>query len=257
MNKNREGGRSLSLVQKANLPQNPISFCLASLPQQAQFTLQQRGIDVLSPRINKSLSEGLRAHSDLLFHHVAENCIFLDSSQSELAIYLQKRGLQPRYIEKTAQSPYPQDVILNGLQCGAYFIANPKTISREIIEASKKVGKTIVPIRQGYSKCSVAIVSEKAIITSDHGIARSCKHTDLEILLIGPGHIQLTGYPYGLIGGCCGLISKQELAFVGQLETHPESKRISAFCHKHGVEVISLCDGPLQDIGGILPLLEK
>ena len=54
----------------------------------------------------------------------------------------------------------------------------------------------------------MAVVSNKAIITSDKVIAHEAKKVDLDVLLIPPGDIILPGLDYGFIGGCCGLIEK-------------------------------------------------
>ena len=95
------------------------------------------------------------------------------------------------------------------------------------------------------------------MITSDPSITTACRKAGFDVLQIRPGFIELPGYSHGFIGGCCGLISADRLAVCGELNTHPDHDRIHRFLTQHNVSVIELCKGPLQDIGGIIPLKQK
>ncbi len=76
----------------------------------------------------------------------------------------------------------------------------------------------------------------------------------MDILKITPGYVNLEGYEYGFLGGACGMIGKGKLAFTGSIQNHPDYSDMKSFCDQKKVELISLTDGPLLDIGGILPL---
>ena len=77
------------------------------------------------------------------------------------------------------------------------------------------------------------------------------------VLLIRPGHIALSGYDTGFIGGCCGKLAPDKLAFAGTLSSHPDGERMREFLHSRGVAPVELREGPLVDVGGILPLRER
>ena len=76
------------------------------------------------------------------------------------------------------------------------------------------------------------------------------------VLLIRPGHIALPGYDTGFIGGCCGKLAPDELAFAGALSSRPDGERMREFLHSRCVAPVELREGPLVDVGGILPLRE-
>ena len=76
------------------------------------------------------------------------------------------------------------------------------------------------------------------------------------MLLIEAGSIQLPGYDTGFIGGCCGKLSPDKMAFTGSLKNHPSGTRIQIFLREHGVTPLELCQGPLIDVGVIIPLAE-
>ena len=56
----------------------------------------------------------------------------------------------------------------------------------------------------------------------------------------------------GFIGGASGLIDNKTLCFNGNIKTHPDAENIKSFCKNAGVDVISLNNGNLKDIGSIL-----
>ena len=79
----------------------------------------------------------------------------------------------------------------------------------------------------------------------------------MDALLINEHGILLDGYDYGFIGGCCGLIDKDVLAFTGALDSLRCAPQIRAFLEKHHVKPVELTRNQMVDIGGILPLKER
>ena len=65
--------------------------------------------------------------------------------------------------------------------------------------------------RQGYSRCSVCVVSDNAIITADEGICRSAEAHGVDVLKIRPGYIDPPGFDYGFIGGQASKFQTQSL----------------------------------------------
>ncbi len=62
---------------------------------------------------------------------------------------------------------------------------------------------------------------------------------------------------YGFIGGCSGLLSKNEneIGFLGDIEKHPNFEEIRDFLAKRGKKVVSLSNKKLIDLGSIIPIL--
>ena len=52
------------------------------------------------------------------------------------------------------------------------------------------------------------------------------------------------------------MIDNNLLAFTGKLNSHPDFELIRAFLYKYNVNYIELTEGPLIDIGGIIPVYE-
>src|SRR3712207_6103016 len=116
---------------------------------------------------------------------------------------------------------------------------------KNLLSLIKLSNKKLINTKQGYTKCSTAIVNDSAIITSDKNIAKSLQKENIDILLLPPGDIILPGLNYGFIGGACGLIEKNILAFYGSLECYAYGKEVLSFLKKHKVEPIFLSEGKL------------
>ena len=152
---------------------------------------------------------------------------------------------------------YPYDVPLNCVRIGNKIICNKKTIASEILDSAYNDGITLIDTNQGYSKCSVCILNENAIITDDVSIFSAAEPFFDSVTLISKGSILLTGYDYGFIGGCTGLIGKDKLAFNGQIMSHSDHNKIIDALTANSITPIELSVNRLEDIGSILPIMEK
>ncbi len=146
---------------------------------------------------------------------------------------------------------YPMDATLCACSTGKYLIYNPKTADPLIPEQTKLIP---IPVNQGYTNCSVCVVSSNAIITADDVIASRAEQVGMDVLKIRPGHIKLDGFDYGFIGGASLLLDTKRIAFTGILSEHPDEARILAFLGKHGLEPVYLTKTPIFDIGGAVAL---
>ena len=98
-------------------------------------------------------------------------------------------------------------------------------------------------------------MDDRSFITSDAGIAKTLADHDTDVLLINPGHIHLPGFDYGVIGGTGGglpLSGRRLLVVNGNIETHPDHKKIATFLEDRDIDLYYSKDSPLMDIGSIL-----
>ena len=215
------------------------------MSQQAVRALEGYGHRVIPCPPHPVLDGAVASHPDMLFFPV-ENGIFSHAS------YQSPNAELPLIPMKTALGGiYPQDVLLNAAVVGKYLVCRPDKTAPELLEYAQAHGMTVLPVRQGYAKCNTCVVSERAVITEDASIARALKGVGADVLLIAPGHVSLSGYPYGFIGGASGN-DGEHVFFCGSLALHPEGARMAEFCKKHQKKPISLADHALCDLGSIL-----
>ena len=198
-------------------------------------------------------------HPDMFCFNLGKNrWIFYDEIYEANRNIIDKLNLDI-IIEKSPQScGYPHDVGLNAAMFGGNLICRVKYTNEKILEYAREYGKNIIDVKQGYAKCSVCIVDENSVITSDvsiyNKICKKAPQNNINALLITPGHIDLPGCGYGFIGGCSGLIKsdgKNLLAFTGDINLHPDREKIKDFCRGRGVEPVSLSGEKLRDYGSL------
>ena len=124
-----------------------------------------------------------------------------------------------------------------------------ETNMEELLEEAKRLNLETIHVPQGYARCSILPVDENSIITSDRGVAAAC--TQLDVLLISPGRIELPGYNTGFIGGTGGRAGK-DIVFNGDLSAHPDFEIIKEFIESRGLQCVWTTDMPLTDIGSVI-----
>ena len=131
-----------------------------------------------------------------------------------------------------------------------FLMHNLKYTDKKILASASS--KTLIDIKQGYTRCSCAIISNNAFITNDKGIYDALTAQKYDVLLLPYGDIELEGFEYGFIGGTCGLIDNNTMAFFGNLNKYKYGTDVKKFLKKHNVEPVYLYDGRLIDRGSLL-----
>ena len=192
--------------------------------------------------------------------HADMQCLILDQTAFVLdCCHRLKQALSEYYqvvsCSEGISGAYPHNVALNALLLGKRVIARVDSLDEKIKRYCAENRYELIHVKQGYTKCSCAVVNDHAIITADKGVYRSLKELNIDILLIEEGRVKLDGAPCGFIGGATGLDhspDKRTLYFSGNIQLHPDGERIERFCEQHGTEAISLSEDEVRDIGGII-----
>lgn len=195
------------------------------------------GFDLI--RIPENVSLGrLSYHVDLMVCDLGELLVCDPNVSSYLSCSV------PGYRHSSGE--YPDNVLYNAVRVGDYLICNQRYTDRRIIEESEKLSLNLVDVKQGYSKCSVAVCG-KGIITSDRGIAFSAEKNGIPVLRVTPGYVDLDGFDTGFIGGASTFFNGR-LYFWGDIDKHPDCKPIRSFCEQMKVELVCF-EGTLYDFG--------
>ncbi|MFA9381894.1 MAG: DUF6873 family GME fold protein [Acetanaerobacterium sp.] len=244
----------MTFLASPNLPDSQVALAAIDEAQTAVIcALERYGVDCIGVSPNLRLDAPVRSHADMLIHHLGGRDVLVESVGAGHARRLSAHGFEVLTIEKPLERNYPHDAALNAARVGRHLVCG-KHVAPEIALYCRQNEIAPVYCAQGYARCAVCIVGENALITADPSIAQVCEGAGMDVLRIRAGHIRLEGYPYGFIGGCCGLLDSGLLAFTGDVLRHPDGKAMVDFMGGHGVKYIDLTGGELVDIGGILPL---
>ena len=225
-----------------------------TFPHEAEENLARLGHRTLRLPPHPNLPEPVASHPDMLLFF-APDAIFCTKSYYQIAareldeissVY----GAPIRQIEKEFENTYPNDVLLNALPVGKQLICNTKTVADELLN----LGLELCHVNQGYTKCSSLPLGDKAIITADPTVAKCADERGIDVLQIQKGHISLSGYNYGFIGGCASFAPRggmNTVFFCGDVLGHPDAEKIKKFCQKHEYRAVSCGEFPLCDVGTI------
>jgi hypothetical protein len=248
----------MEFIQTPNLPEADVALvAMSGTYRKIISALDVLGIQVIEIKPCQSLSKPVSSHADMLMHHLGGDQIVVANGEEYLSTQLNQYGFTVTLSNKCILDYYPNDVALNAARVGSKQIANVAALDKTIIQHCEKNQIQLISAKQGYAKCSVVVINEQSIITADQSIAEAAGAAGIDVLRITPGYVDLDGYDYGFLGGACGMIGKNVLAFTGRIQEHPDYGKIKSYCNNRRVDLISLTDSALMDIGGIIPLKAK
>ena len=216
--------------------------------QQTIVSLESLGFKIVFAPQNTAVYDSISGHPDITICKIADGLL---AAAPEFRDYYSRSLPNSRIIcgHLAAAGAYPGDIGYNAAVVGDVLIHNMKYTDKAIRNYFKKT----ISVKQGYTKCSVCVVSDNALITADAGIYDALKKDGrIDVLKVQQGYVELIGMEYGFIGGASGLLEKDLLGFNGNIKMHPDWRNIKDFCKNHGVNVISLANEPLMDIGSII-----
>ena len=245
-------------LESPYIPESSVTAMLVShdMPEGMKSLLREL-VPVIIPVMDMdSLPVPVRGHPDMQLLIPAEGVIVhAPALDPDTAACLRDLGYLLVPGEKQPGGSYPEDIPYNVAVVGRHAFLNTRHADPVVLDWLKKTGKTISHVNQGYSKCSVCILSEEAIITSDRGIYQAAIEKNIDALLIPPQKsISIPGYEYGFIGGSAGLVSRDRLAFCGDMDTLESAGQILSFLQKHGIMPVMLGPGNVLDLGSLIPL---
>ncbi|NMA86818.1 MAG: hypothetical protein GX968_05795 [Tissierellia bacterium] len=225
------------------------------IDEEIETNLKSLNLNIIPTIQCKEVPEPISYHPDIVMHPINHNTLII--APNVFHYYedlLWDMGINLIKGETLLSNSYPKDIAYNVGRIGKYAIHNFKYTDEKLKFYLKKEGFELMHVEQGYTKCSMAIVDEKTIITADHPIYEKTKKLGFSVLLIEPGYIELEGYNYGFIGGSCGNLSKDEIAFSGKFTDHPDKGKILKFLKKHNKKILYLSNKKIKDIGTIISL---
>ena len=245
----------IKYVLKPNLPKDKVNTLICGTDDKLILNFfEKQGITVIKNKSNNSIDPSVSTHTDMAVLHLGSNSVLIDKLQTELKSELEKIGFTVFETSEPIQGEYPKDIRLNFAITGDYISGNFNFADENLIKNID--GKTPLSVKQGYCKCSVLVVGEKSVITDDKSIYRVLTENGFNVLLIEKGDISLKGHEYGFVGGASGKISDDMVVFFGDITLHRDFSKIDSFLKSQCCNYLCTDNGPLRDVGGIIPLLE-
>lgn len=234
----------------------PLVIIGCDAPQEVISRLEKLGFALCVLERDARLPKATASHADMLILSICNTLFcsrdYLNNNATVFSL-MKSYGYDIVPVDDKITNTYPHDIPLNLALVGKYLFGKLDSASKQVLDFSEQKGIQNVFIKQGYAKCSMVVLGTSAIITADSSIEITAKNAGIDVLKIenSPSAVKLVGYKYGFIGGACG-VYENTVYFTGDIRMHPNYIDIMSFCKKHGFDVVSLCDGQLTDVGGII-----
>ena len=228
-------------------------FVSEALPMSMRQTISRYGTPISLPPLEK-LPHPVGGHPDMLMAKIGD-VLFVHREYEAGQRILKALGVPFFFSEKTVGKAYPDDIALNCFSAGGCLFGKLSAVSDEVKAYAQREGLALKNVRQGYAKCSSAVI-ENVLVTADRGICAAASAEGLETLLISPWRIGIEVYDTGFIGGASMILDEQTIGFFGCLASHPEGEKVRAFFEKNGIQVVELSKGALFDYGGAVRVVK-
>ena len=190
--------------------------------------LESLGFDVILMPDNALLDKRTASHTDMSVLKISPDILYLSEfyRDTDFERQLKEYFADIRYPEGKQGSAYPSDSLLNVSIVGKYFIYNPVSADRKLVN--------------------------DALITSDPSIYKACSSESLDVLYIDKPIASLEGFEYGFIGGSSIRLSDTDIAFTGQIANEEIRGKTDSFLRKYGKNAVYLTGKVLFDIGSAI-----
>ena len=232
-----------------------ICFTDYRITQEEKDTLSSLNLKVIEIPKSNDLYDAINGHVDIQLNILDKKSKkIIINRNMDVTFKKQLTDLNIQYIESEnfLEPSYPKNIFLNALILEEYYIHNIKYSDKNLLKFQNN--KTLIDVKQGYTKCSCLPITENAIITNDVGIYKSLSKYNFDILLLPTGDIILEGFDYGFIGGTGGLINKNTIAFFGNLDFYKYGNEVKSFLKKYNITPIYLSNMKLHDRGSLFVL---
>lgn len=155
---------------------------------------------------------------------------------------------------------YPEDVKYNVCMVGRYAIHNFKYTDKKVLKLLNDLNYELIDVEQGYTNCSIAVIDDSSVITTDKKIAEKLIANNFSVLYLDyiPDIKLLDEYGNysnmnGFIGGAMGKVDNNIIVF-GDLCKIDRENKIREFIESRNLKLIEFEDLDVIDYGGLIEL---
>ena len=218
--------------------------------------LKNLSIEPIKTMKCSDLQEPVDGHPDMVIHPIDfETFVIAPNVYDYYRNVLEGKGIKVIKGGKTLSRNYPEDIAYNVARIGRYAVHNTKHTDQVLKYYLEEAGIEFIHVNQGYTKCSIAPVSENKALTSDFLIHEKLISYNIDCLYINPKVVYLKGYDNGFIGGCTGLINKKIFLSTGKIFDENISVLLKEFIQSTGYLYDEASSKQITDLGTLIPII--
>lgn len=148
--------------------------------------IKSLGYKIIEVSYNPDLYDEIAAHVDISYVKIDDEVITSPDRFVDLS-----KIIKCSVGKSDLESKYPRDIPYNVCIMGKNAIHNFKYTDEIVKKKLEKKEFNLINVKQGYTKCSIAVIDEKSCITSDLNIAKKLMDNDIDVLFVNEPDIKL------------------------------------------------------------------
>ncbi len=250
----------MKYVDIPNIPESKVDLAIVDgrIAKSLEKGLLDNKIHIIKTKAHPSLYASVAFHPDMFFQHLGHRTIVYAPGTDVSTLHeLEENGFCLIKGDCEITSRYPGNISYNVARIGRYAFHNTRYTDKVLRDRFFKNDVELIHVNQGYAKCAISVVDENSFITMDRGVARIAEKKGFDVLVIEEKNILLPGLDNGFIGGSTGLLDRKKWAIAGDIRALSSFCEIMDFLNNKGIEIISLSNEQVVDIGSLLPIVES
>lgn len=223
-------------------------------------TLKYLGYKLVNINRSNNVYPEISSHVDIFTTKIGDTLVVEKSKYSELILMLKNSEFNIISGKEEVGMHYPEDIKYNVCILGGYAVHNFKYTDKTVLKLLKENGYELINVEQGYSNCSIAVIDNSSVITTDKKIAEKLRANNFSVLLLDyTPDIKLKdeygnySSMIGFIGGAIGKVDNHIIVF-GDLDKIDRDNKIRNFIESRNLKLIDFKGLDVIDYGGIVEL---
>ena len=220
--------------------------------------LKYLGYKLVPIETSNNVYAEISSHVDIFTTKIGDTLIVEKSKYDDLVFMLKDTEYNVISGKENVEMKYPNDIKYNVCIIGNYAVHNFKYTDKVVLKELKENGYELINVEQGYTNCSVAVIDESSVITTDRKIAEKLIANNISVLLLDyTPDIKLKdeygnySNMNGFIGGAIGRVDNNIIVF-GDLNKIDRENKIRDFIKIRNLKLIDFKDLDVMDYGGIV-----
>lgn len=220
--------------------------------------LKYLGYKLVPIETSNNVYAEISSHVDIFTTKIGDTLIVEKSKYDDLVFMLKDTEYNIISGKENVEMKYPNDIKYNVCIIGNYAVHNFKYTDKIVLKELKENGYELINVEQGYTNCSVAVIDESSVITTDRKIAEKLIANNISVLLLDyTPDIKLKdeygnySNMNGFIGGAIGRVDNNIIVF-GDLNKIDRENKIRDFIKIRNLKLIDFKDLDVIDYGGIV-----
>ena len=221
-------------------------------------TLKYLGYELVPIQRSNNVYPEISSHVDIFTTKIGDTLVVEKSQFEDLTFMLKKSEYNIVRGKEQIEMHYPDDIKYNVAIIGNYAVHNFKYTDKKVLKLLKEGGYELIDVEQGYTNCSIAVIDDTSVITTDKKIAERLRANNLSVLLLDyTPDIKLLdehgrySSMQGFIGGAIGKVDNNIIIF-GDLEKIDKDGQIRKFITDRHLTIVEFNGLDVIDYGGIL-----